>query len=288
MQAQWVPVTGSRMRLQVAGSGPPLVLVHGIAASAFSWRFNYAALVREFRVIIPDLLSVGCENNGKILDHSLAGTAIRLSDALEYLGIEAAAIVGSSYGGSVVMKLAAMRPEKLHRIVLVAPANPFARRYEARVKFFSSRPGKLLSAVFAHLPDQFWQYGIGRMYADRARMDRATGGGYARALRVAGAMRQIGACLNTFAADLQALSPQLATIARIPSLLIWGDRDNVVEPEAATKLQKALGSELAILKGVGHLPYEEAPEQFNSLLSEYLQKAFSPRSHGGHGENPLK
>jgi pimeloyl-ACP methyl ester carboxylesterase len=101
-------------------------------------------------------------------------------------------------------------------------------------------------------------------------------------------MRQIGACLNTFAADLQALSPQLATIARIPSLLIWGDRDNVVELESAAKLQKALGSELAILRGVGHLPYEETPEQFNSLLSDYLRKAFSPRSHGAHGEDLLK
>jgi pimeloyl-ACP methyl ester carboxylesterase len=288
MQAQWVPVTGSRMRLQVAGSGPPLVLVHGIAASAFSWRFNYAALVREFRVIIPDLLSVGCENNGKPIDHSLSGTAIRLSDALEHLGIEAAAIVGSSHGGSVVMKLAAMRPEKLHRIVLVAPANPFARRYEARVKFFSSRPGKLLSAVFTYLPDHFWQYGIGRMYADRSRMGRETGAGYALPLRVAGAMRQIGACLNTFGDDVEALRSDFSAMARIPSLLIWGDRDNVVELESATKLQKALGSELAILKSVGHLPYEEAPEQFNSLLSEYLQKAFSPRSHGGHGENLLK
>jgi pimeloyl-ACP methyl ester carboxylesterase len=90
-------------------------------------------------------------------------------------------------------------------------------------------------------------------------------------------MRQIGVCLNTFGDDVEALRSDFSAMARIPSLLIWGDRDNVVELESAAKLQKALGSELAILKGVGHLPYEEAPEQFNSLLSEYLQKAFLPK-----------
>jgi pimeloyl-ACP methyl ester carboxylesterase len=285
MQAQWVPVTGSRMRLQVAGSGPPLVLVHGIAASAFSWRFNYAALAREFRVIIPDLLSVGSEKNGKNLDHSLRAMAIRLGEALDCAGIDAAAIAGSSYGGSVVMQLAALRPEKFRQMVLIAPANPFARHYDARVKFFASRAGRLASSAFALLPDPFWQYGIGRMYADRSRMHRETGAGYARALRLKGSMRQIGASLRTFAADLEALGPQVPAMARISSLLIWGDCDNVVELESAEKLQKVLGSELAILKGVGHLPYEEAPEQFNSLLSDYLRKAFSRRSHGAHGEN---
>jgi pimeloyl-ACP methyl ester carboxylesterase len=286
MDSQWVPVSGSRMRLQLGGSGPALVLVHGIASSAFAWRFNYAEFAREFRVIIPDLLSVELEKTGKTLDCSLAATATRLGEALDHAGIDAADIVGSSYGGSVVLKLAADRPEKFRRMVLVSPASPFARRYEGRVKFFASTVGRLVSAIFPSLPDRFWQYGIGRMYANRALMDVGTGAGYARPLRLKGSIRHIGACLSTFAADLEALGPQLAAISSIPSLLIWGDQDNVVEIESAAKLQKALGSELAVLKGVGHLPYEEAPSQFNSVLLDYLRKPFSPRRHGVHGEKP--
>ncbi len=286
MDSLWVPVSGSRMRLQVGGSGPALVLVHGIASSAFAWRFNYAQLAREFRVIIPDLLSVESKNAEKRLDCSLAGTAARLGEALDHAGIDAADIVGSSYGGSVVLKLAADRPEKFRRMVLVSPANPFARRYEARVKFFASTLGELVSAVLPSLPDRFWQYGIGRMYANRSLMGAGTGAGYARPLRIKGSIRHIGACLSTFAADLEALGPQLAAISPIPSLLIWGDQDNVVEIESAAKLQKAIGSELTVLKGVGHLPYEEAPLQFNSVVLDYLPKPFSPLRHGVHGEKP--
>jgi pimeloyl-ACP methyl ester carboxylesterase len=124
------------------------------------------------------------------------------------------------------------------------------------------------------------------MYAERSRMHHETGAGYARPLRLKGSIGQIGDALKTFAADLDALGPQLSAISQIPSLLIWGDRDNVVELESAHQLQKALRSELAVLKGVGHLPYEEAPQQFNSILLDYLRKPISPRRLGVHGEEP--
>jgi pimeloyl-ACP methyl ester carboxylesterase len=81
--------------------------------------------------------------------------------------------------------------------------------------------------------------------------------------------------LRTLTADIDALRPKLAAISRIPTLLIWGDRDPVVELESGHRLQQALAAEMEVMTGVGHLPYEEDPSEFNRIVRQYLRKSES-------------
>src|SRR5437588_10146052 len=96
MEERWAQVSGGRLRYLVGGSGEPLVLVHGIAASSFSFRWNCAELMRDFHVHSPDIRI-------PTADGSLLATALRLRDFLDHLAIRRSHILGSSHGGSAVI-----------------------------------------------------------------------------------------------------------------------------------------------------------------------------------------
>jgi pimeloyl-ACP methyl ester carboxylesterase len=263
MEEHWAQVSDGRLRYLVGGNGPPLVLVHGIAASSFSFRFNCSELRRDCQLYIPDLRIAG-------VDGSLLATALRLRDFLDQVGIRTAIILGSSHGGSAVMELATLVPERFVRMILVSPLNPFAENYKKVVKFYLSGLGRVFIRLAPLMPGRAWDYGIGRMYADRSRMAAATGIGHARPLRQKGMIAHLLSSLNTLTGDIEALRPKLTAIAKIPVLLIWGDCDSVVELQSAYRLQQALAAEMEVMTGVGHLPYEESPAEFNRIVREYV------------------
>lgn len=269
MEELWVTVSGRRMRYLAGGSGRPLLLVHGIAASSFSYRLNWAELMDHFRVFIPDLMSVGSSRTSG-LDCSLRGNALRLREFLDEVGIERTDTVGSSYGGAVVMELAALAPERFAHMILVSPANPFASRYHRVLRFYLSGLGGIFVRLAPFMPAPAWDYGIGRMYANPKCMVAGTGLGYARALRARGVIRRIRSCLKTFAQDVEELQPKLTAMANIPTLIIWGDRDPVVELPSGYRLQKELRAEMVVMPGIGHLPYEESPEEFNRIVKNFV------------------
>jgi len=271
MEECWTNVSDGHLRYLVGGAGPSLVLVHGIAASSFSFRFNCTELMSEFRVFVPDLMYVESVPRKTGLDGSLRAASARLSDFLQTVGAERVHALASSHGGSVVLKLAAIEPERFERLVLVSPANPFARHYQAVVRFYLSPVGRIFLRLGPFTPGRVWDYGIGRMYANPGGMATGTGIGYARPLRAKGTTHYLLSCLKTFHQDIERLRDQLPEAARIPTLLIWGDRDPVVEIESGYRLQKELGAEMIVMRGIGHLPYEEAPQEFNRIVLEYLR-----------------
>lgn len=271
MEERWAVVSGGRMRYLVGGSGRPLILLHGIAASSFSFRLNCAELTRRFRVFLPDLINL-VPVNGVSNDYSIPGNAQRILEFLDQFGLQKADILGTSHGGAVIMELASFAPERFQRMILVAPANPFARRYHRILRFYLSRVGKILVHLVPYMPGRAWDYGIGRMYADPGEMVAGTGLGYALSLRPRGATTRILSSLTTFAEDVENLRPKLQAIAQIPTLIIWGDRDPVVEMKSGCELQQQLRAEMVLMKNVGHMPYEERPEEFNRIVIEWLER----------------
>lgn len=270
MEERWVTVSGRGMRYLVGGAGRPLVLVHGIAASSFSFRLNWNELARDFRVFVPDMLNVGASREMVPMDGSLCGNGLRLREFLDQVGITKADILGSSYGGALVMELACLAPERFDHMILVSPANPFASRYQGVLRFYLSGWGGLFIRLVPFLPGRLWDYGIGRMYADPKSMAAGTGLGYARPLRSRGTIRYIRSCLDTFAGDVEELRAKLPAIAKVPALIVWGDRDPVVEVQSGYKLQQELGARMVVMEGVGHLPYEENPDEFNQIVRNFI------------------
>src|ERR1700752_3176329 len=103
----WMDFDGSRMRYLRAGSGPPLILLHGLLAYSFSWRYALPALSPYATAYAPDLLGAGFSDRPRGIDHSLRGTALRVLRFVENLGLSSFDLLGTSRGGAVAMAAAA-------------------------------------------------------------------------------------------------------------------------------------------------------------------------------------
>ncbi len=116
---RYVDIHGHHVGYRMAGSGPAIVLVHGLTGSSTTWREVMPALAEHYTVIAPDLLGHG-ESAKPRGDYSLGAFAAGVRDLLVALGIERATFVGHSLGGGVAMQLAYQFPERCERLVLVA------------------------------------------------------------------------------------------------------------------------------------------------------------------------
>jgi pimeloyl-ACP methyl ester carboxylesterase len=271
MSEHWIAIDGLRLRYLAGGSGAPLLLVHGIAGFSFSWRKNFSHLIGQFRVFAPDLPGVGYSERSDKLDASIPGMARILFRFLDAVQINSAHIVGSSHGGAVVMEMAAQQPERIRSMVLVAPVNPYAEKYQGRIRFMSSSIGQLFMKLAPWIAVPIQRYAIARMYGDRNKMPTGTAEGYCKPLRIAGTIPHLLRCFQSWPSDIQNLQSKFDRMSDVPTLFIWGERDGAVELQSGEKLRNHFhDAQLVILPGAGHLPYEEAPEEFNRALVSYL------------------
>jgi pimeloyl-ACP methyl ester carboxylesterase len=276
------------MRYLAAGSGPPLILVHGIAAYSFSWRWNIESLARHFTVYAPDFLCLGYSDCPSELDAGLPATAERLLAFLDAMHLNKPYFVASSHGATVLMQMAANHPDRVASMVLVSPVHPYSRKFRGTVMEWLSPLGLSLAALIRYCPDPMFRYAIGRMYGDRGRVLSDVGQGYGACLRRSDTVAFVVKAMRTLIAETDALAALLPKLREIPTLLLWGDRDPVIELESAYELQKHLpGSELVLIPTAGHLPYEETPEAFSQAVLPFLmahveapKSSVAPRGDG--------
>ena len=257
------------MRYLTAGSGRPLLLIHGLLGYSFSWRFNLGELARCSTVYAVDLPGVGFSDR-PVLDCSLGAIARRLADFLDRLGIREFDLLGTSHGGAVAMTLAALDPQRVRRMVLSAPANPWSRYGRQLVRLFSSASGRYLAPRMVKI-STIPRSRLRRMYGDRSRITPGTLEGYLAAIAVPGTIEHVLRIVRCWRSDLKQLRRTLPAIAGIPTLLLWGSRDMLVSPASAASLQEQFRqAELVLFDGAGHLPYEEVPEAFNRAVLDFL------------------
>jgi pimeloyl-ACP methyl ester carboxylesterase len=115
-----------------------------------------------------------------------------------------------------------------------------------------------------------------RLFGDPRRIRPGTLEGYAAPLAIPGSLGYAIALLRSWNSDLHELESVLPQISQIPALLMWGGADGAVTPSSATKLRQCFAnSRLVIFDGVGHLPYEEIPEEFNQAVTAFLASTSS-------------
>jgi pimeloyl-ACP methyl ester carboxylesterase len=114
-------------------------------------------------------------------------------------------------------------------------------------------------------------YFLRRLYGDPRRIRPGTLAGYSAPFDMPGAFRYGLSALRYWARDLEQLRAALPRIAHIPTLLVWGSRDKAVDPRSALPLSRQFHDCRRInFEGVGHLPYEEVPEEFNRAVVDFL------------------
>jgi pimeloyl-ACP methyl ester carboxylesterase len=265
-----VIANGVRLHYQRAGSGPALVLVHGLVGSARNWDQNIHFLAREATVFALDLANMGESERVSGLDAGLEATADRVAACMDALGIGSADVAGHSHGGAVVMMLAAGHPERVRRLVLFAPANPFCELGRGLIRFYNTRAGRWFARRIPRLPRLAHHVAHRRMYVDKRRVTSGALDGYTRGLNRESIEHMLG-ILRRWWDDMSVLRGRLTEISRIPTLLIWGEQDFAVGVGSGRRLAEALGARLLVIPGVGHLPFAERPEVCNQAVLEWLR-----------------
>ena len=269
---------GARMRYLRAGSGPALILLHGLMGYSFSWRFTMPALAPHATVYALDMLGAGFSDRPQGLDHSVRGTALRLLQFVEQLGLGSFDLLGTSRGGAVAIAAAAEcasaerggRPQ-VRRLILACPVNPYSSHGRWLAPFFGTRFGAALFRLGMGRMPFLYPYIHGRLYGDRNHIPLGSLEGYKAPLVVPGLFEHALSVARTWTADVRELKALLPTLVPIPTLLIWGSKDPAVYVSSMTKLARHFPRvQTVVFPGVGHLPYEECPEQFNRVLIEFL------------------
>jgi pimeloyl-ACP methyl ester carboxylesterase len=273
IEKHWVQVDGHRMHCLKAGSGPDLILVHGLLGTASAWDPVIPRLAEESTVYAVDALGLGESERVPGIDATLEGQAGRLVMFMDQSGIRSADFLATSHGGAVALTLAARHPGRVRNLMLHAPANPYSQLGDPLINFYLTGLGTWFAHRIATLPESMQALALGRMYGNPSQLRDGSLGKYIGSLRVPGTVNYVLSILSTWYADMAKLKTDLEHVHQFPTLLLWGDRDRAVSMESGQRLRRCFDQvEFQVLPGTGHLPYEECPESLGRLVNSFLPK----------------
>jgi pimeloyl-ACP methyl ester carboxylesterase len=223
----------------VAGEGPPLVLLHGLAASARWWQPNIPALSRSFRVTAIDLPGFGASHRlARFVLREVPGQVVR---AMDELGIERASIIGHSMGGLVAGGIAADHPDRVHRLVLVDAG------------FLSLSPG-IVSRVVGPMRAVRW------VTPSMARV-------FVEDVARSGLIRLLEATGEVLRADWADKLP----LIRARTLVVWGEQDTICPLRIGERIVSLVpDARLLVLGRTGHNPMWERADEFDREVLAFL------------------
>jgi pimeloyl-ACP methyl ester carboxylesterase len=272
---QHITLHGHDVGYRSAGSGPVIVLLHGMAGSSETWRAVMPALAEQFTVVAPDLLGHG-ESAKPRGDYSLGAFASSVRDLLVALGHERATLVGQSLGGGVAMQFAYQFPERCERLVLVS----------------SGGLGDEVNLLLRLLTLPGAEYVLPVACNDWVHDAGVTLGGWLRRLgldvspNVVQMWEAYGsladsptrvAFLHTLrsvvdhAGQRVSASDRFYLATETPTMIVWGDHDRIIPVEQGYATHAAIpGSRLEIFEGCGHFPHCENPDRFAAVLTDFM------------------
>ena len=257
---------------------PPVVFVHGLMGYSFSWRHNLEFFARHREVYAVDLLGIGHSDRPETdsADFGLEAAAARLLQFMRSLGRSRIDLVATSHGGAVAMLAASQDRSSpmplIRRLALIAPTHPFMPIDQLPLEFFGTPFGKMFLNGLASCSAAVQGQALDRMYSDQSRITPETRAGYAVIFDDARSYEYALEVMRSWRPDMLQLEAALPSIASIPVLLLWGADDEIVSASSGLRLRDCFGdAEYVVLPGVGHLPYEEAPAEFNRRLLQFLE-----------------
>ncbi|HET8954183.1 MAG TPA: alpha/beta fold hydrolase [Solirubrobacterales bacterium] len=269
-----VEVHGHPVNFIEAGSGPVLMLIHGMAGTCANWEAVIEPLAINHTVIAPDFPGHGASAPGGG-DYSLGSLASGLRDLMLTLGHERATLVGHSLGGGVALQFTYQFPEMVERLVLVssgglgpdvspilrAAALPGAELFITATAGVGSRIGSVVGRGLGLL-------GL-RPNADVAEVTR----GYASLTdpaRRKAFLSTLRSVVGTEGQRVAALD-KLYLAEALPLLIIWGEHDPIIPVAHAREAHAQLpASHLEIFEDAGHVPQLERPGRFIAVLERFI------------------
>ena len=270
-------IHGYRRAFRMAGSGPAILLIHGIGDNSTTWSTVQAKLAQRYTVIAPDLLGHGKSDKPRA-DSSVAAYANGMRDLLSVLDIDSVTVIGHSLGGGVAMQFAYQFPQLVDRLILVG-AGGVTKEVNIALRIASLPMGSEALALL-RLPmvlpalqlvgrasgTLFGSTGMGRDIPNMLRIladlpEPTASSAFARTLRA----------VVDWRGQVVTMLDRCYLTQSVPVQLIWGRSDSVIPVSHAEMAHAAMpGSQLEIFEGSGHFPFHDDPDRFVEVVQKFI------------------
>jgi pimeloyl-ACP methyl ester carboxylesterase len=281
-----VSLHGHRVYFNIAGRGPAVVLIHGVAGRASQWDRIVQLLAETHTVVAPDLLGHGDSAKPRG-DYSLGAHASGIRDLLVGLDIERASVVGHSLGGGIAMQFAYQFPERCERLGLVASGG-LGGDVHALLRAATLPGSEFVLPLVAHprvlgvvsvVPRALGRIGL-RTRPDLTEMARAYQS-LSNAEARSAFIHTLRAVIDPTGQRINA-SDRLYLASKMPSLIVWGCRDRIIPVEHAQPTHEGMpGSTLELFDDAGHFPHLDDPLRFARTLQAFLHETEPARLDTG-------
>ena len=280
-QVDDITVDGLSVRYAVAGTGPAVLLVHGLATSMITWCRNIDAIAEAgFTAVALDLPGYGGSSLAHHRGYSPDSAANFLVDFADELGLDTFSVVGNSAGGLVAGVTALEYPDRVDKLALVGSAG-LGKRVSWPLRLISIpvvgelvyKPqmiskDALIKRIF-YRPPEF----LDEIIPEMVRVRCLPHGPQVMLQSVRSGVNLLG------------LRPEHQILNRLsalesPLLAVWGEEDLVIPPIAEDDVRRvAPDSTIHVLSECGHWPHMEKPEEFNKILTDFLSQPFQPADY---------
>lgn len=275
-EVQYVTIHGHRRAYVRAGSGPVLLLLHGLGCDHTTWEPVIDQLARRYTVIAPDLLGHG-ESAKPRADYSVGGYANGMRDLLTVLGIDKVTVVGHSFGGGVAMQFAYQFPERTERMMLVASGglgpevSPFIRAITTpgyhQVMGALTLPGVRHVGVAGLKALSRTGRRSTRDLAEVAHIYDTFKDPHARA-----AIRHVVSAVVDWRGQIVTMADRAYLTDAMPMAVVWGRDDRVIPVHHASNAAAlAPKARVEVLPNAGHFPHKDHPEWFAKIVHDWVR-----------------
>lgn len=278
LTARWAPppsifIEVAGMNVHLRDEGPrddpsPIILLHGTAASLHTWEGWVEALKSKRRVIRFDLPGFGLTGPSPDGNYTGENYVRFMSAMLDKLGVQHCVLAGNSFGGYIAWATALAEPHRVDKLILV-DAGGYALAASSPPLGFRIAQLPVLNRLFeSTLPRGLVETSVRAVYGDPNKVtpelvDRY----YEIALREGNRRALAQRFAQTRPGELAARIPEL----KLPTLILWGGRDDLIPPEAAARFHRDIsGSQLVMFDDLGHVPHEEDPGRTVAAVKAFL------------------
>jgi pimeloyl-ACP methyl ester carboxylesterase len=274
-ELQEIIIHGHRVAYRMAGSGPPILLIHGITASSASWEVVGPMLARRHTVLAPDLLGHG-ESAKPRGDYSMGAYASGVRDLAVTLGVGPATIVGHSLGGGIAMQFAYQFPARSERLALVSSGG-LGPEVHGLLRAATLPGAELVLPLLAAPGLLNAGRKVGRAL-DRIGLRLATD--MLEMARGHASLSDPGsraAFVHTLRASIDPTGQRVRATDRLylamqlPLLILWGARDRIIPVEHGHRAHELVpGSRFEVFEKAGHFPHLDEPHRFVETLEDWI------------------
>ncbi len=275
-EVEYATIHGHRRAYVRVGSGPVLLLLHGLGCDHLTWEPVIDRLAEHYTVLAPDLLGHGSSAKPRA-DYSVGGYANGMRDLLTVLGIDKVTVVGHSFGGGVAMQFAYQFPERTERMVLVGSGG-LGPEVTPIIRAITT-PGYQQAMGLLTLP------GVRHLGIAGLKIAAATGSRHTRDLaevadiydtfkdpHARAAIRHVVRAVVDWKGQIVTMADRAYLTDVMPMAVIWGQDDQVIPVRHASNAAAlAPKSRVEIIPNAGHFPHKDHPERFARILHEFVR-----------------